>query len=95
MNANDVAQDNIKIILKDVIEIKVESETTDTQEQFLEACKFGEIEVIKEMFKDHSNLDVNEAEYGSGATGLMLASIIGHIELIEFLIDRGLNMTFT
>ena len=30
--------------------------TTDTQEQFLEACKFGEIEVIKEMFKNHSNL---------------------------------------
>ena len=36
-------------------------------------------------------LDVNEAEQGSGATGLMLASIIGHIELIEFLIGRGLN----
>ena len=56
MNVNDVAQDNIKIILKDVIEIKNKEETTDTQEQFLEACKYGEIEVIKEMFKNHSNL---------------------------------------
>ena len=36
-------------------------------------------------------LDVNEAEHGSGATGLMLASIIGHVELIKFLIDQGLN----
>ena len=37
----------------------------------------------------HSDLSVNIAEPDSGATPLMLASIIGHMEMVKLLINQG------
>ena len=93
LNVNDVAQDNIKNVLKGLIEIKPSDEINSPQNCFFEACKDGEYEVVKNLHEKHPNdLDINEVEKGSGATGLMLVAIIGHLELVQWLITQGANL---
>ena len=40
----------------------------------------------------HSDFKVNISEPDSGATPLMLASIIGHIEMVKLLINQGADL---
>ena len=99
-NVYDVAQDNIKIILKNVLKGADNENITSTSvyevefdQKFLESCKFGEIDVIKEFLTSHSDLNINNiTEPDSGATPLMLASIIGHMEIIKLLISQGADL---
>ena len=95
LTVNDVAQDHIKNVLKGLIEVKPsdENNSPDIQVLFLDACKYGEFEVVKNLHEKYpNNLDINEVEKGSGATGLMLAAIIGHLELVQWLIIQGANL---
>ena len=69
-------------------EEEAEESEADVQE-FLEACKQGNIEDVKRLLEQ--NVDVN-AKDNYGQTALMLAEGEGHTEIVEILIDNGADV---
>ena len=67
-----------------------------SQEEFLEACKSGNLENVKstlEKLKIEGN-DVN-AQDAEGRSGLWLAASKGHLSVLEFLVSEGANVDAT
>ncbi len=66
--------------LKDVEENAIKGE------EFLYVCEKGYIELIDELIEAGVDIDIQDE---NGWTGLMYASINGHVEVIKRLIDRS------
>ncbi len=59
-------------------------------EDFILACKTGNMKVVKRTLKD--NFDINAKVIDDGTTALMLASAEGQAEVVKFLIENGANI---
>lgn len=53
----------------------------DNYKQYLSACELGDVKTVQELTKKHDDYDKNE--------GLMLASVNGHVNVVEYLIENG------
>lgn len=95
--ALDLAHDNVRSLLQSKSKSVKKSLESDKSASsigalYFEACKEGDMETIEELFSEHQDVDVNLIEEGTGATGLMLAAIIGHVDLTKMLIGLGANL---
>jgi len=76
-------------LLQNGVDVK-EPVNDDTKEnEFLLYCMHGSLDRVKEVL---SMVDINVVEKFSGRSGLHKASFWGHIEIVKFLVESGINI---
>lgn len=56
-----------------------------------DAVKTGRLEMVKEVFKEYPNIDVNETNTNTW-TSLHLAACVGYSDIVVFLIEQGADI---
>jgi ankyrin repeat protein len=70
-----------------------DSKQTDIDEAtpFIRACEIGPIDIVKEIFEVRE-VDINATDMYN-RTALLLASKMGHTDIVEYLIDKNAKLT--
>lgn len=73
---------------KDMIDQVGELTEVEAQEEWLESCRYGEIDIVRVVFRRFPSM-IHHANQETGNTGLHMAAANGHVKMAKLLLDWG------
>ena len=68
---------------------KLPTKMSETQRRLLKACKMGKAELVAKLLANDTTFDINQGTRKGNVTPLLMASLLGHADIVALLLDHA------